>query len=162
MFTKFKYILMCGYIDGFDVHHKDENIYNNSLLNLDYIPHEKHAVITHTGKQHKMSDEQYADWIKNLSNAHKGQIPINKGIKGIQKLSEETKQKMSAAQKGKQFSDETKQKISEALKGRQLSDEHKQKLSNACKGKCWWNNGKECVMSKDCPDEGWVRGRLKK
>ena len=68
--------------------------------------------------------------------------------------SEESKRKMSEANKGKctyknhanvsgennpmygkQHSEESKQKISEAKKGKQLSDEHKQKLSEARKDK---------------------------
>jgi hypothetical protein len=28
------------------------------------------------------------------------------------------------------------------------------------KGKLWWNNGVTCTRSKECPGEGWVRGRL--
>ena len=51
------------------------------------------------------------------------------------KLSEETKRKLSEANKGKKFSDETKQKMSESKKGIQRSEETKIKLSEANKGK---------------------------
>ena len=48
-------------------------------------------------------------------------------------MTEETKQKLSEAKKGKTFSEETKQKISDAKKGKTLSEEHKQKISEAIK-----------------------------
>ena len=44
------------------------------------------------------------------------------------KLSDETKQKISKANKGKHFNDESKQKLSNSLKGRKLSEETKQKM----------------------------------
>jgi plasmid stability protein len=49
-------------------------------------------------------------------------------------VSEETRQKMSKAQKGRIVSDEARQKISEANKGRIVSDEARQKRSEAIKG----------------------------
>jgi hypothetical protein len=49
--------------------------------------------------------------------------------------SEETKQKISDANKGKPLSAETKQKMSDAKKGKPRSDETKQKMSDAMKGK---------------------------
>jgi len=73
----------------------------------------------------------------------------NKGIKGVQKASEETKQKMSEARKGekhpmygKHLSEETKRKISEAHKGKIISDETKAKMSASLKGRTSWNKGK--------------------
>jgi hypothetical protein len=48
--------------------------------------------------------------------------------------SEETKRKLSEANKGHTVSEETKKKISEASKGRTHSEEHKRKLSEAHKG----------------------------
>ena len=48
-------------------------------------------------------------------------------------MTEETKQKISEAKKGKTPSEETKQKLSEAKKGKTLSEEHKQKISEAIK-----------------------------
>jgi len=32
----------------------------------------------------------------------------------------------------------------------------------AGKGNVWWNNGIICTRAKECPGEGWVRGRLKR
>lgn len=47
----------------------------------------------------------------------KGHIPWNKGKKGLQKFSKETRKKMSEVRKGKHHSKETRKKISEAKKG---------------------------------------------
>lgn len=50
------------------------------------------------------------------------------GKKGVLK-SEETKRKMSLAQRGLKKSEETKRRISNAKKGKPLSDEHRAALS---------------------------------
>ena len=85
---------------------------------------------------------------------------INKGMHW--KLSEETKKKISEANKGRKMSEEWRRKNSEAHKGKKrepLSDEHKKKISEshkgyhhsdearkkmseACKGRSAWNKGK--------------------
>ena len=59
-----------------------------------------------------------------------------KGSSGYH-LSEETRKKISRAQKGKYVSEETKRKLSEINKGKHLSEEHKKKL----KGRRAWNKG---------------------
>lgn len=65
----------------------------------------------------------------------------------LHKPSEETRNKIGAAHKGKQgywkeknLSEEVKKKISEANKGKQKSVEHKNKISKAKKGKCTGEN----------------------
>ena len=69
---------------------------------------------------------------------------------------------------GKHRSAETRQKLSEALSGENNpffgkchSAETRQKMSEAHKGKLWWNNGISSIRSKECPGEGWTRGRLR-
>lgn len=54
-----------------------------------------------------------------------------------QLCSEETKRKISKANKGKKMSEEARKKISETLKGRKLSEETRKKMSEARKGKHW-------------------------
>jgi len=76
--------------------------------------------------------------------------------------SKETRRKMSESQKGRVHSGETRRKISESLKGRVFSEDHRRKLSEAKKGKGWWNNGTKTIKSKECPGEGWMRGRITK
>lgn len=71
--------------------------------------------------------------LKKYSEASKGEKNYNYG----KHLSEETKQKLSEAKKGIPKSEEHKQKISSALKGKKRSPftaEHKQKMSEAKKG----------------------------
>ena len=69
--------------------------------------------------------------------------------------------------KGKHRSEETRIKMSEAQKGNKnrlgktCSEETKLKISFTKKGHCWFNNGTITVRAKSCP-EGFVRGRLKR
>ena len=60
-------------------------------------------------------------------------VNMTDGGEGVLGLicSEETRQKMSEALKGRTFSEEAKQKISEALKGNTRSEETRQKISEA-------------------------------
>lgn len=64
-------------------------------------------------------------------------------------VSEETRKKISLSQSGK----------SPWNKGKHLSMETKKKVSAGKIGMKFWNNGVKCVRSKECPGEGWVRGR---
>ena len=70
--------------------------------------------------------------------------------------SEETRKKMSEANKGennpmfgKHHSEETRKKMSEALKSK----------PTCIKGTHWYNNGVKSIQAKTCP-EGFVKGRL--
>ena len=88
-------------------------------------------------------------------------------------ISEETKKKLSEANKGNKralgyhHTDETRKKIREARKGKHRSDETKKKIGEAAKGNKnvrgmrWFNNGKINIRAKECPD-GFVPGRIKK
>ena len=81
------------------------------------------------------------EWVlaeEHMREHHKGKV-----------LSEEHKRKLIEANKGKVLSEETKKKIGEAQKGNQ---------NNVGKG--WWNNGTRNIRSKECPGEGWMRGRV--
>ena len=106
---------------------------------------------------------------------------FNKG----NRLSAEHRQKLSEALKGKHLSAAHRKKLSESLSGKnhpffgkhhsaetckKLSASHKgmhksaesrHKLSEAKKGIHWWNDGVSCKLARECPGEGWKRGRLK-
>ena len=60
--------------------------------------------------------------------------PSTSGYFGY-KHSEETRRKISEANKGKTLSEEARRKISEANKGKPLSEEHRRKIGEARKGK---------------------------
>jgi len=107
------------------------------------------------------------------------------GVSGL-KHSKESKEKMSAKQKGRQtrernpfygkkHDNKTKQKMSELKLGKPTwnagkknvySEETKQKMSNAKLGLfktyIWWNNGEVNTRSETCPGEDWVRGVIRK
>jgi hypothetical protein len=70
---------------------------------------------------------------------------------------------------GKTHSQEVKVKMSEERKGERNSfygkthnEETKKKQAEAKIGTKWWNDGKVNRMSKECPGDGWIRGKLKK
>jgi len=85
------------------------------------------------------------------------------------KRTEENKQNISKAKKGKKIdphSEERKQKMSEAhlgeknhFFGKKHSKEFIDKMKQRTKGFHWYNNGIEAKQLKECP-EGWVPGRL--
>ena len=62
---------------------------------------------------------------------------------------------------GKHLSEEHSQKITEANKGRHYSAETRRKIAEANKGKHFWNDGISSKRSRECPGEGWTRGRIK-
>ena len=92
----------------------------------------------------------------------------------LRKVSDSTREKLRATKKGennpnygKHLSEETKQKIGEANKGKPKSEETRKKMREAKKGennpafgKHWFNNGKINKRVKECP-KGFVPGRLK-
>ena len=136
--------------------------YGRPASELIFMRFGEHSAMHNAGNSHakgsksKKGQHLSAETRKKISEASKGKH-----------LSEEHRQNLSEAAKGKTFSEETRKKISEALSGenhpffgKTLSNEHRQKLSEAAKGKHLWNNGVSCKFSRECPGEGWTRGRL--
>ena len=90
-------------------------------------------------------------------------------------FSEESRRKMSEAKRGdnnpnfgKHLSEEHRQKIAEAHKGennpffgKHHTEESRKKMSKTRKVMLWWNNGISSKRSRECPGEGWTRGRLR-
>jgi hypothetical protein len=72
-------------------------------------------------------------------------------------LTDESRKRMSEAQKGRVITDEMKRKISETLTGSVIPPEVRKKISEAMKGRRWYTNGEHNVLSYECP-EGYHKG----
>ena len=70
-------------------------------------------------------------------------------------ISEETRKKLSMANKGHPVSEETRNKIGTANKGNTYA-----KGNKSTKGMCWFNNGKINKVCYECPP-GFTPGRLR-
>ena len=135
----------------YHAHHNNEIRDDNRLENLEWELIGEHL------REHKKGKVFSEEHRKKLSESHKGQV-----------VSEETRRKMREAHKGKMKSEETRRRMSEGrkgkCKGKVLSEETKRKIGEGSKGRCqgtlWWNNGTKTIRSKECPGEGWMRGRI--
>ena len=82
-----------------------------------------------TQRNFEISEDDYAE-LKRMLSKHlsennpglKDGHPWNYGLKGVQKVSEETRKKMSEQRKGRKLSEETKQKMRESLKLRDYTN----------------------------------------
>lgn len=131
--------------------------YNRPAEELIFMTKREHSILHRKGKP--ALNKNKIDW-----------VPWNKGKKGAQEawnkgkcMSEEFRQKVSEAQKGKPghnkgkhwaLSEETKQKVRESRKGKPTW--HKGKNIGH-----WYNNGTISIISQECP-EGFVPGRIYK
>lgn len=112
-----------------DIHHIDGDKLNNNISNLIPLKHNNHCSMHMKGNTNMKGHKHTEETRKKMSNAQKG-IP----------KSAETRRKMSISQKGNTYrkgckhTEETRRKMSEARKGKKLSDIHKQKLSEVRKG----------------------------
>jgi len=113
-------------------------------------------------KHHNYGKSLSVEHRKKIADAHKGK---NKPL-----LTEKHKEKLRQSSTGRKHTEETKLKISLSKSGennynygKELTIECKRKLSENMKNKKWWNNGKICIRSEECPGDSWVAGRkLKK
>ena len=140
-----------------------------------------HSTLHRTGKRHseetrlKMSEAKRGENNPLFGKHHseESRKKMSEANKGKHR-SAETCHKIAESKKGenhplfgKHRSAETRQKLSEALSGennpffgKRHSEETRLKMSEAHKGKLWWNNGISSKRSRECPGEGWTRGRL--
>ena len=161
----------------YHAHHENRVRDDNRLENLEWKLIKDHL------SEHKRNVSE--ETRRKLSEANRGKVfseetkrKLSESQKG-RVFSEETRRRMSEAKKGKNhkpFSEETRRKLSEAKKGKKrkpFSEETRRKLSEANKGKVlteetkrklsemkYWNNGAKTIRSKECPGEGWIRGRM--
>ena len=127
----------------YHAHHKNEIRDDNRLANLEWELIADH--ISEHNKRRVVSEETR----RRMSESNKGKV-----------RSEETRRKISESKIGKPIDEETKRKMSEAKKGKVLSEDHKRRIGEGKKGAFWWNNGTRTIRSKECPGEGWTRGRI--
>jgi hypothetical protein len=85
-------------------------------------------------------------------------------------VTEEMKKRMSERRKGKKNPKHSENMKGEKnpMYGKSRTDDEKERirqkvlLNNPQRGTFWWNNGIEEMRSKECPRQGWERGRLDK
>lgn len=116
------------------IDHLDRNKHNNRVDNLRWCTPKENANNPNTIEAYKNAAKQrwidYKDSYKNVGYT-KGHESHNKG----KHLSEETKRKLSEANKGKPSF--WKGKVG-PTKGKKMSEEQKQKISNSHKGRHWY------------------------
>ena len=126
----------------YHAHHIDEIEHHNHIGNLRWELIEDHL------RKHKKGVRRSDETIRKISEAKKN-------------ISDETRKKLSESQKGHLVSDETRKKLSEANKGKVITEETRRRISEARTGSVCWNNGVRTIRSKECPGEGWTRGKCK-
>lgn len=123
---------------SYDIHHIDGNRNNNDITNLKAVSLEEHWKIHFEKGDYleanmiadRIGKELYYGW-KHKEETKKKISEANKG----KKMSEKTRKKMSEWQKGRLLSQDHKKKISESLKGREFSEESRRKISESRKNK---------------------------
>lgn len=153
---------------------------DNSLEQLDtlidfqkiYEETKYNTALYRTGCKNKPMSEQGK---KNISEAHKGLTPVNKG-KAMSKKQRELLSKVwsgkpkseawknSRRHKREPHTEEHKAKISNSLLGHKVSDETKQKISTVNKGKKWMTNGEKTIFVpeesvNEFLEKGFIYGR---
>ena len=137
---------------GYDIHHINEDIWDNRLENLECLPHSIHSKVSNIGRKQnrksptnnvipgRQSEAQIKAWDEEerKQKASENNSGENNPFYG-QHQSEEAKAKISATHKGKIVSEETRQKLSKVNKGRKFgpqTPEMIQKRVEAYKASC--------------------------
>lgn len=173
---RLKYKLLCAFKFIYGANkEKMENIaeFDTQIdLQTTYEEIKRNTSLYRTGYKNKPMSEQGR---KNISNAHKGMTPPNKG----KPMSKEQRGLLSKIHRGRPKSEawkqsrrhkssphteEHKKKISNSLIGHAVSDETKKKIGKVNKNKKWMTNGKETVLVKENDissflERGFVYGR---
>lgn len=95
---------------------------------------------------------------KKISEAAKARDPKKNGMYG-KHHSQESIEKMKKTREERK---NTYAVWNKGLKLKPLSDEQKHVLSDKMSNMFWWNDGKINKRFRECPGEGWIKGRLKR
>ena len=104
------------------VHHKDKDITNNNIENLQIVSSLEHGRIHHSGNTYALGRKHTKEARSKISKARLGYV-----------TSEETKIKIKESNKGQKRSEEVKRKMSEGRKGLKDSEQTKRNKSESAK-----------------------------
>lgn len=146
--------------------------YMGSGININHAI-DKHGVenfskrilaICHDIKTLNVLEKIFISYYKSIGKAEYNIASGGEGGNTFRYMNEEqlqqVKLKIYKGLQGHTVSDDTRRKLSIANKGKKLSKEIKDKISKNIMGKHWYNNGIVNRFSFECPD-GFVKGRLK-
>ena len=146
----------------YDCHHRLETHFSNGIerprnaqlsreeliaLGM-YFDRPASELIFLTQKEHHSLHNKYNKGRKLGPTSEETKVKISTANKG-KKRSDETKAKISVANKGKILSEEQKRKTSESMRGHKVSEETKAKMAE--KRKLYWQNKKKQTMGTALP-----------
>jgi hypothetical protein len=136
--------------------------------------HNKKEVIRKLGYTTNTMYECFNEWIEELE-LDISHFTGNKGVKHTDQARENIRLSKLGEKNsfyGRKHTDETKNKLKQYtgeknhFYGRKHTDEVIQRIREKnkenMKGQLWWNNGQIEKRGKECPGDGWERGRIKK
>lgn len=153
--------------------------YHVPAWQLIFLTKAEHSKLHKLGNKLWLGRRHSKETRKKISMSRSGKLCGEKHPMFGKRHSEESRKKMSIARSGKYPSEESRKKMSIAHKGKfcgernpmfgkHHSEESRKKMSmsrsgekNPVFGTQWWNNGTINKRSRECPGEGWVRGRTK-
>lgn len=153
-----------GYRPNMDIHHIDEDKRNDALSNLIYLTPNEHSLIHNKGRRSGADNHAFGKHWKLTDEQRSHQSQGQKRY--YANLTEEQKMNRRCNSKGWHHTEETKKKLSKLIKdnsymrGKHLSEHQKEEIAQANIGKHFWNDGKTCIRSKECPGDGWIKGML--
>lgn len=130
--------------------------YNVPAWQLIFLTKSEHT------RLHKLGGRLSTETRKKLSASRSGKFCGERNSMFGKRHSADTRKKMSMSRIGKHPSEETRKKLSLSRSGERNPMFGKRGEKSHVFGRKWWNNGFKCVRSRECPGEGWVRGRLKR
>lgn len=123
--------------------------YYRPAAELIFLTRSQHVALHNKGNKYGIG---ISPWIKGRHHSEKSRKKMSEKAKHRAPISEETRKKLSISRSGEK----------NPMFGKHHSEETKKKCAAAFIGTHWWNNGIVSKQKRECPGEGWVRGRLKR